>query len=93
MICPLGRALGCEGIDAEGNCEKYYDEGVKLRVLEGICGFKNIRAPRKGIYALKDGKKRNPLKQAKMEARANAVAKAPVKKAAPKLVKKKVVKT
>jgi len=70
MICPLGKALGCEGLKNDGNCGVYYDEGVKLRMHEGICEFKNIRAPRVGINAPKKGKMLNPIKAAKAAAKA-----------------------
>ena len=80
MECKLGLALGCKGLDKEGSCSVYYPVGVVLRMEQGVCEFKNIRAPKVGIHAPKTGKMRNPLKQAKMEARANAAAKAPVEK-------------
>lgn len=88
MICLLGKALGCKGLKEDEHCGVFSKEGVEIRVLEGICVFKNIRAPQVGIYAPKTGKKRNPLKQAKMEARANAATNAPVEKAAPKPAEK-----
>jgi phage gp45-like len=72
MICPLGKALGCEGLK-DGNCSVFFDEGVKLRVLKGICEFKNIRAPKIGINAPKKGKMLNPIKAAKAAAKAAGV--------------------
>lgn len=73
MICPLGKALGCEGMVDNGECGVFFDEGVKLRVLEGVCEFKNIRAPRIGINAPKKGKMLNPIKAAKAAAKAAGV--------------------
>jgi len=70
MICPLGKALGCEGLKKDEHCGVFFDEGVKIRVLEGVCGFKNIRAPQVGIHAPKDGKKVNPQKASKADAKA-----------------------
>ena len=80
MICKLGLALGCAGIRHDGHCKVLFDEGVTRNMENGSCVFKDIRAPQVGIHAPKDLKKRNPLKQAKMEARANAAAKALVEK-------------
>jgi len=65
MMCPLGKALGCEGLKEDDHCGVFFKEGVKLRVFNGVCEFKNIRAPRKGIYELKSDKKLNPLKASK----------------------------
>ncbi len=73
MECKLGKALGCEGLKNDGNCGIFFDEGVKLRVLEGVCVFKNIRAPQVGIYAPKKGKMLNPIKAAKAAAKAAGV--------------------
>ena len=75
MICPLGKALGGEGLKDDDNCGIFFDEGVRLRVREGICEFKNIRAPKVDINAPKTGKMRNPLKAAKAEARGQAASK------------------
>ena len=75
MICPLGKALGCEGLKNDGNCGIFFDEGVKLRIEQGVCEFKNIRAPKVDINASKTGKMRNPLKAAKAEARGQAASK------------------
>lgn len=74
MICKLGLALGCKGIDVEGNCEKYYDEGVKRKMEVGFCAFKSCHSDDIGIYAPKGSKKRNPLKAAKAEAKNKAAA-------------------
>ena len=63
--CKLGQALGCEGMDRDGNCTIYHPEGVAHRMEQGFCVFKNIRSANVGIYAIKRGKKRNPLKLAK----------------------------
>jgi len=71
-MCELGKSLGCNGLKADGICGVYSPEGVAHRVNSGECIFKNIRAPKIGIYAPKGVKGRNPLKQAKMEARAGA---------------------
>lgn len=76
MICKLGKALGCEGLKKDGNCSIFFDEGVTLRMNQGVCMFKNIRAPRVGIYAFKSGKMRNPLKAAKAAERGKAAAEA-----------------
>lgn len=73
MICLLGKSLGCEGLNKDNTCSVFHDEGVKLRMTEGICVFKNIRAPRVGIYSPKKGKMLNPLKAAKAEARNKAI--------------------
>jgi hypothetical protein len=73
MICPLGKALGCEGLKKDGNCGVFFDEGVKIRVFEGLCAFKNVRAPQIGIYAPKLGKKINPIKAAKAAERGKAI--------------------
>jgi hypothetical protein len=75
MGCKLGQAFGCEGMDVNGNCTVYRDEGIALRMNQGGCVFREIRAPKIGIPELKGVKGRNPLKQAKMEAR-NKTAKA-----------------
>ena len=74
MICLLGAALGCEGLKKNGHCGVFFDEGIKIRVFEGICGFKNIRAPQIGIYVPKKGKKLNPLKAAKAVEKGKAAA-------------------
>jgi len=74
MECKLGKALGCEGLDKDGNCNVYYPIGVQVRMLSGICEFKNIRAPRVGINAPKKGKMLNPIKAAKAAAKAAGVA-------------------
>lgn len=76
MICKLGKALGCEGLRKDGHCGVFFKEGVALRMDQGICEFKNIRAPRVGIYAPKAGKMRNPLKAAKAAERGKAAAEA-----------------
>ena len=73
MICLLGAALGCEGLNKDNTCNVFHDEGVKLRMHEGVCVFKNIRAPQVGINAPKKGKMLNPLKAAKAEARNKAI--------------------
>ena len=73
MECKLGKALGCEGLKKDGNCGVFFDEGIKIRVFEGLCGFKNIRAPRVGIYEPKTGKMLNPIKAAKAAARVAAI--------------------
>jgi len=70
MECKLGKALGCEGLNKEGSCGVYHDEGVALRMDQGICEFKNIRAPKVGIHAPKAVKMLNPIKAAKAAARA-----------------------
>jgi hypothetical protein len=75
MECKLAQALGCGGMKADGTCSIYRDEGVALRMNQGGCVFREIRAPKIGIHELKGVKGRNPLKQAKMEAR-NKTAKA-----------------
>jgi hypothetical protein len=72
MECKLGKALGCVGLNEEGNCEKYYDEGIALHMNLGICEFKNIRAPKVGINAPKIGKMLNPIKAAKAAVRSKA---------------------
>jgi hypothetical protein len=73
MECRLGKALGCEGLKNDGNCGVFFDEGVKIRVLEGSCVFKDIRAPQVGINAPKKGKMLNPIKAAKAAAKAAGV--------------------
>jgi hypothetical protein len=73
MECKLGKALGCEGLSKEGNCSVFFKEGVALRMDQGICEFKNIRAPRIGINAPKKGKMLNPIKAAKAAAKAAGV--------------------
>jgi len=73
-MCKLGEVFGCAGLKADGTCGVYSPEGVALRMDKGECIFKNVRAPKVGIYAPKGKKGRNPLKQAKMEARAGAAA-------------------
>ena len=73
MICLLGAALGCEGLKKDNTCSVFHDEGVKLRMNEGICVFKNVRAPRVGINAPKKGKMLNPLKAAKAAERGKAI--------------------
>ena len=70
MICLLGAALGCEGLKKDNTCGIFCDEGVKLRMHEGMCVFKNIRAQRTGIHSLKSDKKINPLKASKAGAKA-----------------------
>ena len=70
MECKLGLTLGCEGVDVNGNCTIYSAEGVALRMDQGICEFKNIRAPKVGINAPKAVKMLNPIKAAKAAARA-----------------------
>ena len=87
MTCKLGKALGCKGMDKEGGCNIYHPVGVQMRMAAGVCEFKNIRAAKVGINAPKTGKMRNPLKQAKMEARASAAAKAPDNKPIEKTTK------
>lgn len=72
MVCKLGLALGCEGLKTNGDCGIYHPEGVAHHMDQGICTFRDIRAPKIGIYELKGVKGRNPLKQAKMEARNKA---------------------
>ena len=76
MECKLGKALGCKGLKKDGDCGVFFDEGIKIRVFEGLCAFKNVRAPQVGVYAPKSGKKLNPLKAAKAEARNKVVAEA-----------------
>ena len=73
MECKLGLALGCEGLDKEGSCNVYYPVGVALRMEQGICEFKNVRAPKVGINAPKKGKMLNPLKAAKAAERGKAI--------------------
>ena len=73
MMCPLGKALGCEGLKKDGNCGIFFDEGVKIRVSEGACIFKDIRTQRVGIYAPKSGKMLNPIKAAKAATRVAAI--------------------
>ena len=69
MICLLGAALGCEGLNEDNTCSIFHNEGVKLRMQEGICVFKNIRASKVGVHTPKDVKKTNPLKASKAGAK------------------------
>jgi hypothetical protein len=72
MECKLGNALGCAGLKVDGTCGIYSEEGVSLRTNQGVCIFKNVRAPRVGINAPKGSKMRNPLKAAKAAERGKA---------------------
>jgi len=63
-LAPVG--CGCESVDESGTCSVYSPEGVARRVIEGMCPHRNIRAPQKGIYEPKKGKKANPAKAAKV---------------------------
>jgi len=51
MICKLAPVgCGCPAVDKNGNCTVHFKEGIERNMEKGYCVFRNIRAPKTGIY-------------------------------------------